>query len=348
MTLSGLLDVSYNTVSGNGTNATTKLNNISTIGSATSAINLNAVEDLGGGLKGQVFVGIDPRGFVTSNSGLTRHEAYIGLSGGFGNLRMGAINTASLSAFGAGSPLGTANGSAYGNIETAAGGAVRFNNSLRYDTPRFNGFAASLNYAPGNNDAAAGGAVPQVTDLGLSYVNGPLTIQASSLKRSETSAQAASTTNTCNNPTAPNTADFAGCGTGTAAVAAMVASTYNTIGANYTMGAMKVFAGYGKGDNSTPKVTASGASTATGTTVGKDSTVNRIGASYTMGAVTLLGQYATLKVEGEANKRKATGFRADYALSKRTVAYTSYEAYTSSAASSNKINTLAVGVRHSF
>ena len=56
MTLSGLLDVSYHTISGNGTTASTKLNSVSTsVGSATSAINLNVVEDLGGGLKAQAF-----------------------------------------------------------------------------------------------------------------------------------------------------------------------------------------------------------------------------------------------------------------------------------------------------
>ncbi len=327
MTISGLLDLSYHTVSGNGTTATTKLNSVgASVGSATSAINFNVLEDLGGGMKAQAFYAFDPRAIINNNTAaIGRHEAYVGLSGAFGGIKLGSPNTAALNTYGAGSPLGTATGSAYANIETASGGAVRYNNSVRYDTPAFNGFGASLTYVPGNKDALTGGAVPQVTDLGLSYANGPLNVNASSMKRSATGAQDAVAANTSADTTA-NTL-------GSDAVAAAAASTYNSIGANYAIGAAKVFAGYAK-------------KTTDGSTA--DITVTRLGANYTMGAVTLIGQYARAETTGTAAIKKATGLRAEYALSKRTATYVAYEAYDTGAASASKTNTAAVGVRHTF
>ncbi len=328
VTLSGLLDLSYHTVSGNGTNATTKLDSVSSsIGSATSAINLNAVEDLGGGLKAQAFYAFDPRANINNSTGaIGRHEAYVGVSGGFGNIRLGSINTANLQANGAGAVFGTATGSGFTEIQTAAGGGVRFNNSLRYDTPTFNGFAASLTYAAGNKDALTGGATPQITDLGLSYNNGPLAVNFSSLTRSATDAQAA----------VASTATTAGGSVGSAAVTAGVKNTFNLIGVNYTIGNAKLFAGYGDGDKSAS---------------GSDAKLSRVGATYTMGAVTLLGSYSELEI-GTNPKRKTTGLRADYALSKRTTAYAGYEAYDQGSAIAtglgNKRNTAMVGVRHSF
>ena len=323
MTLSGLLDFSYYSIGGNGADAATKAQSVgTTVGSATSAINFNAVEDLGGGLKAQAFYALDPRAFANDGSAIGRHETYVGLSGGFGNLRMGAVNTAALGVNGVSNVFGTATGGAYAWIESASGGAVRFNRSVRYDTPTFNGFSASLTYAPGNDDASAvttAGATPiaqEVTDLGLNYSNGPLNIAFSSLQRSAVTGGSAS----------------------------QVKSTYNSIAANYTIGALKVFAGYADGDKSSQ---APSTVNIVNTTGGLDSKVNRVGATYTMGAVTLLGQYSTAEI-GTAAKRKATGLRADYALSKRTTAYAVYEAFDTGATSANKINTAAVGVRHSF
>lgn len=327
MTLSGLLDFSYHSISGNGLNNALKSQSVgSTVGSATSAINFNAVEDLGGGMKGQAFVGIDPRTWANdanTPASIGRHEVYVGLSGNFGGIKLGSPNTAALGAFATGTPFGTATGTAYGLMDTAAGSAVRTNRSVRYDTPNFNGFSASLTYAPGNDDAAAtaaNGGVPaatKLTDLGLNYSNGPLNIAFSSVQRTATAAGA-------------------------------VKSTYNFLGANYTLGAAKFFVGYGDGDKSSQT---SAASALVATTAGSDTKLSRVGATYAMGAVTLLGQYSTLEI-GTAPKRKTTGLRADYALSKRTIAYVGYEAYDNGQAITtglgNKQNTAMVGVRHSF
>ncbi len=317
------MDFSYSSIGGNGTVAATKAQSVGTsVGSATSAINIEAVEDLGGGLKAQARYEIDPRGFANDGTALARHQSFIGLSGGFGSIKMGAINTAQLSAFGGGSVLGTATGSAYAWTELAAGGAVRFNRSVRYDTPNFSGFTASMTYAPGNDDAASAPTAAttpigqEVTDLGLNYSNGALSVALSSLQRSAV----------------------------TGGTASQAKSTYNSISANYAIGNAKVFVGFGDGDKSSQAPTTVNIVNTTG---GLDSKVSRVGASYTMGAVTLLAQYATAEI-GTDPKRKATGLRADYALSKRTAAYAAYEAFDTGAATANKINTAAVGVRHAF
>jgi predicted porin len=332
VTISGILDASYSSTSGNATNVSTKAETVSaSVGSATSAINLSAVEDLGGGMKAQAFYGIDPRGMFanSTSSTLGRHEMYVGLSGGFGSIKLGSPNTAALSVIGAGHIFGTATGGAYTNIVTASGSAVRFNNSVRYDTPKFGGFSASVNYAPGNDDAtvqtATLAAAPQVTDIGLAYSNGPLNVNYSNLKRSAVVGAGALAQ-------APGN-------TGLALVAATQASTFQSIGANYTMGAVKLLAGYGKGDKS--------GATASPAAVDLDSKFTTFGASYTFGANTILASMSKTTL-GTAAAREATGVRYDRALSKRTVAYVVYEAYDSGATTANKTNITAVGVRHAF
>ncbi len=334
--------MAYYKIGGSGSTAQTNGQGVSTIiGSATSAINFNVVEDLGGGLKAQAFVALDPRTFAMDGAtgaatgpGIGRHETFVGVSGAFGNLRLGAVNSGSLAASGAGSVLGTATGSGYGLADLQAGGAIRYSRSVRYDTPRVSGFAASINYAPGNDDgttagnSALGGIVmptgQEVTDLSLSYAAGPLSVTLSSLSRSAT----------------PNT-------TVTAPAVAVPKSTYNSIGANYTMGAARVFATWGDGDKSSQAASAGGLTSLLTSVNGQDSKLSRIGGQYTMGATTLMASTTSVEI-GTAAKRTIMGLRADYALSKRTAAYGAYEAIDTGATSANKINTVAVGVRHSF
>jgi predicted porin len=331
VTISGLLDVSVATVGGDATTATTKGTFINASrGSATSGINFNITEDLGGGMKAQGFYSIDPRGIINDPAAqVGRHEAYVGLSGGFGNIRMGSVNTASLSVLAAGGPFGTATGSGFAEIHAAGGGNVRFANSVRYDAPTLvNGLALNVTYAAGNKDALAGGANPSFTDVGAAFTSGPLQISFSSLSRSATNAQAV----VAAKATELDDDNFVLTSPGTAAVAAGLKSTVNTIAANYTMGALRLMAGMGKGDMGTAAT---------------DNETTRMGATYTMGTVALHVQQATLQI-GTAAKRTATGVRADYALSKRTTAYAGYEGYDSGAATSNNRNTSMVGVRHSF
>jgi predicted porin len=219
---------------------------------------------------------------------MQRDEAYIGLMGGFGSIKLGAANSIGLTTFLAGSPLGTGIGSGYG-VTALDYSFIRHSRSARYDSPVMNGFAVAINYAPGAETAVAAtaGAVPsipagnEVTELGLSYNNGPLSLNYANV------SQAAQLTN--------------------------VRTSANILAARYTIGSTVLSAGWNDGD-------AVGRGAATIATEGY-----RVGVAHTMGAVTLLGSHAVQKLT--ASEEKVTGLRADYALSKRTAAYVGYENY---------------------
>ena len=120
-------------------------------------------------------------------------------------------------------------------------------------------------------------------------------------------------------------------------------TTYNTLGANYALGAAKVFALYQ-------------------TTKKSDSSVNNkyvaVSGSYDIGATKLLAQFGELENK-DGVKSKLSALGADYALSKRTTAYARYETindkagvaavtgFTAETGNVTRART-AIGVRHSF
>jgi len=211
--LSGNLDGAY--VSRTGTVArqagTTFTTGVGT--SSTTSIKLTATEDLGAGMKAVAMYELDPRSLIddsyavnltpnasgsttTGNTaivaatvtGLGRHEAYVGLSGGFGQIQLGAPNAPSLDVNGASSPLGTGIGSgytAYGTSGTNWNSALntRYSRSAKWISPTMNGFTLSVSYAPGNDQSntavSSNLGVPnarQATDVGIKYSNGPLNV----------------------------------------------------------------------------------------------------------------------------------------------------------------------------
>jgi len=183
VTLSGNIDFANASVS--GTQLLAKGNTISqTTGtSSTSVLNIRAVEDIGGGMKVTGHYGLDPRSlandaFSVSNNrgaagataalgvtatGLSRDELFVGIEGGFGNLRLGSPNSIGLNSFQVSSPLGTGVGSSYtggGTAGTMTNSYVqtRYSRSLRWDSPVINGFQAAVLYAPGNDQPSVAAA----------------------------------------------------------------------------------------------------------------------------------------------------------------------------------------------
>ena len=152
-------------------------------------------EDLGAGLKANFLLESDFNASKdgTANFGSAGGETFVGLSGGFGALQVGAPNTPSLDVSGR-TPFGTKIGSGFANgggTGTGKGtasygvqglGHVRENNSVVYTAPTISGFTAKVGYqfntdaigATNANNVAVAAAKAR-TDLGLSYVNGPLT-----------------------------------------------------------------------------------------------------------------------------------------------------------------------------
>ena len=334
VTIDGLMDAGYQSLNLKGT----KVNGIQGNGSGTSQINFRGTSDLGGGLKADFRVENDwsvvsnkhnqgtasaiDQSTVAKSVNATagtfgNGELRVGLDqAGIGRIDFGAINFNTLNTLGTGQPFGTAIGGGYGSITRvdAAGGAVRDENMVRLTSATFSGLNAVLNKSAKQTKANNGttstttGLTPQQTafsttlggydklgstEVGVNYANGPVAASYSTLKQ-----------------------DSVNVGTGT------TATTVNTLGANYTMGAIK-----GMFLNQTVKTT-------TGT-VATDTSYTAFTGAYTMGNTVLMASTGKLKqdVGTYAGKSsKLTAFGADYNLSKTTSLYLRSESIKDEAA----------------
>jgi len=338
--------------------------------SSTSVINLIAIEDLGGGLKVTAKYGIDPRTLtddalaVTNNprtdttgatinpqatkvTGLSRDEAFIGIEGGFGNIKLGAPNSTSLDTHSASSPMGTGIASGYTyKGDTNSGwnhvAQTRYSRSFKYESPVVNGISAAVVYAPGNDQAPVTGTtayqqlnVPNArtaTELGLKYSNGPMNIAFSNV------SQAAQTNATGWFAIGASTA-------GQTSTYGYVATKTNSLGANYNLGTTTLYYGYATGDS------------IASTTSQSKAKGSRLGVKQSMGSIDLIGQYTTVKTTsstGTDQTWKISGFRLDNNLSKTAKVYFGYEyadsgtAVSTSSTSSGTRTTTSIGLQKSF
>jgi len=146
----------------------------------TSQITFKGSEDLGGGLKAMFLLenDFDTAKKADNNLGSKGGEQYLGLSGGFGTLQLGAANTPTLSAQSAATGFGTKIGGGFGFLST---GRVRNDNSVVYTSPTFSNITVKVAHAfktnadNNPNDPLKNiSEVASVTDIGLFYANGPL------------------------------------------------------------------------------------------------------------------------------------------------------------------------------
>lgn len=349
VTLSGLVDAGYQSNDYKGK----RVSGISHNGSATSTIQLAGTEDLGQGLKASFKLNSDFNPTSNQANSSTAEttgtwlngEMRLGVSGGFGAVDFGVINNLAMTAGGVGNPFGTAIGSGFRALYNTdvigilgasgtAGSVVRFDHTLRYTTPSFNGLTASLSHVNKNNKASSGTFNttfgnydrPGVLEVGLRYSAGPLNAMFSQQKQKGQDLNNA-------NPDV------------------LVDATLNTLGANYNFGPVTAFGLY----------QTSKAQTTTETTL--DSSYYALGAKYTMGAVDLMAQYGSLKndLTTFGDKRSHLfGLGADYNVSKRTALYVRYESLRDkndyvdnpsnlAAVTGETTRTrTAVGVRHTF
>ncbi len=246
-------------------------------------------------------------------------EVWAGLSGGFGSIKFGSVNFNTLTSTGTIQPFGTAVGSGYTAVlrGDAAGSTVRDENQLNYITPALNGFTGVVNYSRKQTKAKDGataststGLVSQQSaysgtlgaydkmgsqEIGLNYVNGPITATYSSLKQ--------------------DLVDVSGIGTNGVQVAGTTATTVTTMGGNYAMGAAKLFLG-----NQAVKTTTGAVAT--------DTSYTTYGATYASGKTTYQLAMGSLKQDVGANagkKSTLTGIGVKYDLSKTTSAYLRHE-----------------------
>ena len=347
VTISGVIDFAAAKVSGN-TAGTTITTNLGT--SATSVIRFDVVEDLGGGMKAVGRYALDPRTLANDsytvastaqaaqgfNTGLARDEAYIGLDTNMGNIKLGSPNSIGLTSYLGASALGTGIGSGYAPFSgtmTMWMSNIRYNRSVRYDSPVMNGFTVSVLHAPGNDTDYTGlqaNAIPNaraVTELGLRYVNGPLNVSFVNISQAAQTNNGGWSSALLNNGTT---------------IAGSPKSSVNILNAAYKIGATTLMAGWNDGDALAQNAGAV-----------RPTNGSRFAIRQDIGAVALMAQYTAQERSGV--KANVMGLRADYALSKRTTAYVGYEDWDTGAALSAAANLTSgtrklasVGVRHSF
>jgi len=351
VTVYGIADVGFNnTTTDSTTTAGVKTSvNVNSTGKysnyTSSRVGLRGVEDLGKGLKaafnieyGAVADGAVAATGTTITSGtdnaapLTLRQFNVSLMGGFGTLTIGRQNPAVEAAWSAGDVGGSNNfiGRAYtfGPTVVTTGteySAAKQNNSrsdrlISYATPNMSGFAATVAYGQGENQAFTTN--NKETELGAnaSYTAGPAQVVFgySSIKRTLNGADL-------------NDGDL----------------TQMVLGANYNFKVAKVF------------VTASQGSNKTLARLEKNKrNIYELGVSVPVGALVLnasalTGDYAP--VDG-ATKGNVVGmqFGALYNLSKRTMAYGVYgQDKVSGLATTNVYEAVerknfGIGVRHTF
>ncbi len=360
VSITGLLDAAYIDVSGNVAATAKGSSIVANEGSATSNISIQATENLGGGLRSTVLYQIDPRGMFNNaglygsqplgNSGLGRHQMFIELAGGFGAIKLGSPNSISFGAWNAGTPFTTATGGGYTRVAVnAATGAnqiigTRYDRSVRYDSPNLNGFVVSALYAPGNDVAQANAFTPnsipnnrQVTEFGATYANGPLNVSLATLRGAAQTNAGNQFASVALNTATPPAPDWALGSVNQGLAAGSGSTTYNTLSANYKMGATTLYASFGSGDLFTSATTSAKS--------------NNVAIKHDMGTYTVMASYRMHSTQaGSAAEvdQKITGLRLENNLSKTTAVYAMYESWDNVAATANKRNTAGVGMRKSF
>ena len=330
-------------------------------GTGSSRVGFRGTEDLGGGLKANFQLemglriddgcttltaagGCDNGGNSANSGGSTfGRNAWGGLSGGFGEVRLGRQVLGSFGVQGNSWSAGASNGLYDAGAGTApAMGGVRFSNAIRYLSPNFGGFKASVMVAAPETSAptsttvtSAGGAVSTTgnsrragVDLALEYANGPAYVGFGYNKRdngfvtSSTAPGLLGTTVLSNSPG--------------------VVTAY-TVGGAYDLGVVKPFINYTR-----QKTDLNGSLALTGTTPGTSSSGSNtgdltqralsIGLRAPVGAFTVIAGYGRSTTTGNSvgytttaagitstntgraeERRDAFQVGAQYALSKRTL-----------------------------
>ncbi len=304
-------------------------------GFATSRLGFKGTEDLGGGLKAnfqiETSVGVD----APSASSLGDRQAWVGLSGGFGEVQLGRVwtpydDTRALI-------NDTFNANFASSFNVWEGYFDRTSNGIRYNTPSFGGLTGSVAYAFGEDKTATTKA-SNLTSFSLNYVNGPIAAGVAHQIEKDNNAAV---------PVAPATA--VGIFTDQTSLSGLLGAqvskrTYTLINGAYDFGIARVIAGY-----NTVKATSSA--------VAGNAKANEwnIGADMPLSSALSLGVgYAESQVKlNGADQNDTTGYSAavKYSLSKRTFTYaglTKAEEETAAGASVTKTTRYFVGLSHSF
>ena len=287
----------------------------------SSLIGFKGEEDLGSGLKAS-FLHEAGVGTETDGSVFTR-QAFVGLSGGFGAVRAGKQYSMAFFNLIGSDPFGATGGSGalyvgnvlVGNQGKAVVSPLRQDNAIQYEAPTFvPGVRIGLTKVLAGSDTGDG-SKPKAADstgYALLYTSGPLNagFTSDSIK-----AQSVA---------------------GTGFTAAPTSTTkLTTFAAQYDLGMAKVTYSDGKIMNN-----------------GRGTKASMTGISVPMGAATLMLTSSTGKMNTTTGDTTLKGMQygANYALSKRTVAYLHINNSTATTARNvaTKTNGYGLGIHHSF
>lgn len=176
VTLYGVADASLSKV----TDKSAALSSAGTMNNGTSRWGVRGTEDLGGGLKAgfnfEQGLSLNDGSLSKSGAGEFGRAAWMNLSGGFGEVRLGRTLNPSFYAAAAWELTGAANYSVVLSQFNAGGsdvlGGIRNSSQIAYTTPNMGGFSATLGYVLKGNSASEKAKV----DLNAIYANGPLSV----------------------------------------------------------------------------------------------------------------------------------------------------------------------------
>jgi predicted porin len=358
VTVFGVLDAGYNNKSWKADGGfSAKGSGVVDGGLAGSRFGFRGVEDLGGGLKAEFMIeqGLSPtsQGLTnarTTNTGFQidavgvgssrsatslNRQSYLGLSGGFGTVRLGyqytnVYEVSTLSGYSAGTE--GVHGADFAHVAGAGYVGGTRANAITYISPNFSGFTAQFQYGAGaglqsfeTNSAATGLSQFEAkrTSIMGKYAQGPLSVALA------------------------YTAFKNGSGAAGASAPTTVTANLTQLGASYDLKVAKLNFTYNTGDNDVAVAANK-----------RDVDAYTISASVPFGSTSFVAAYHNIDEDNGsgADVTKGSGYQFGvvHNLSKRTAAYAfygrnSFDTTTSPAILKNlKQRDITVGVRHSF
>jgi len=172
VTLYGVADASLSKV----TDKSAALSSAGVMNNGTSRWGVRGTEDLGGGLKAgfnfEQGLSLNDGTLAKSGAGEFGRAAWMNLSGGFGEVRLGRTLNPSFYAATAWELTGAANYSVVVSQFGAVLGGIRNSSQIAYTSPNMGGFSATVGYVLKGNSANEKAKV----DLNAIYANGPLAV----------------------------------------------------------------------------------------------------------------------------------------------------------------------------
>jgi predicted porin len=318
VTLYGVADVWFGSEK-TGAATTISQTKVDSGGLSGSRWGVRGSEDLGGGLKANFTAesGFDISTGASQQQGrLFGRQAFVGLSGGFGEVRLGRQYPAydefrgGMDTLGHSSFSATAGNGSFGSFGRDY--LFRADNAIHYMSPNLGGLSGSFTYGVGENKTAATKAGTLVS-FKVQYANGPIVVGLAHQQEKNSPA-----------------------GQGAAYRAGTTSEKHTYLAGSYDLGVAKINLGYNTSDdNAAPDI-------------GRDKELT-VGATMPLGAFNLGVSYANSK--NKTGKSGSLALQGIYSLSKRTDTYVGFlnsKDESSAGATTRKYNLLAVGVRHRF